>query len=198
MPTSTRRASTLPTAFSAQDLTDKAEWKLAVQEEIGWAPDAKRAIICLPSGMTDELGGETLRALLPGLLTLPVALLIRGKGDASYGKVFAELEKRFPHRVHIMADADAAKLLAASDMALFLTEPKAETLKQCLGYGCIPVGPASEALEDYNPNQESGTAFTFEGETAWHPFAALVRALETFRFPYDWRTIMREAVEVTE
>jgi glycogen synthase len=55
-----------------------------------------------------------------------------------------------------------------------------------------------DILEDYNPVQESGNAFIFTVENHWKCFASLVRALETFRFPYDWRTIQRHAMDTMD
>jgi glycogen synthase len=50
-------------------------------------------------------------------------------------------------------------------------------------------------LDNYNPVQESGNSFVFEKPTVWQCFASVARALETFKFPYDWRTIQRHAIE---
>jgi glycogen synthase len=90
-------------------------------------------------------------------------------------------------------------MLAASDMALFLTEPADHAeLAHCLSYGTVPVSVASQSLKNYDPNQEQGNAFLFEKTTVWQAFAAVVRALETFRFPFDWRTIQRHGMEQYE
>lgn len=184
--------------YDAKTLAEKVENKVALQEELGWSPEPKRAMICLPAGMTDALGGALLKDVLPGLLTLPIEIVILGKGSAAFGTLFTELAKAHPHRVAIVPNKEdwVAKMLAASDMALFLQSPESQPeLQMCMEYAVIPVALESKGLKNYDPNQETGTAFTFEKATPWHCFGAFVRALETFRFPFDWRTIQRHCME---
>jgi starch synthase len=178
-------------------LEEKAKQKAAIQRQLGWPEESKRAIVCLPLGMTDELGGRLLKEMLPGLLTLPVEILIRGKGTAAYGKLFTELAKTHSHRIAIIPNQDSAvrHMLQASDMALFLHAPEMSDVLPCLAAGAVPLCPAADMLEDYNPNQETGNAFTYAQENPWHAFAACVRSMETFRFPYDWRTIQLHGFE---
>lgn len=188
-------------SFSVQTLEYKVQNKTALQEELGWPEEPKRALVCIPAGVSEELGGKLLEEVLPGLLELPVQILILGKGPASYGKMLTTLAKEHSHRIAIIASDDKAirKMYAASDLALFLSNPAAmPELNHCLAYGCVPVAPSVSKLNDYNPNQESGEAFTFDKPTMWHTFAAMVRALETYKFPYDFKTIQRHCMELAE
>lgn len=58
---------------------------------------------------------------------------------------------------------------------------------------CVPVAPrSSKAAKDYNAVLESGNGFYFQPENKWEVFAALIRACETFQFPYDWENLLRE------
>lgn len=189
--------------YSVGSLEQKVANKTALQRELGWPPEPKRALLCLPAGMSDALGGDLLDAVLPGILTLPVELLILGKGPASYGTLFTKLATAYKHRIAIVPSGDTTerKMFAAADMALFLRDPtNLPELGNCLSYGVVPVAPETHALEDYNPIQESGNAFLYalpakNDLTAWHCFGTVVRALETFKFPFDWRTIQRHAME---
>ena len=131
-------------------------------------------------------------------MSLQIELLILGKGPQKYGEFFSKLASDQSHRVHIVAESDEAKrkMYAAADIALFLSDPnELPELKHALSYGAVPVSPASDLLDDYNAVQESGNAFLYEKETMWHAFAALVRAVETYKFPFDWRTIQRHCME---
>jgi starch synthase len=187
--------------YGPKSLEYKVQNKVALQEELGWTPEPKRPILCLPCGMSDALGGKLLKEVLPGLLTLPVEILILGKGSASYGTLFTELTKEQGHRVAIIQndEGEIRKMLAASDMALFLTDPtKQPELLHCMRYGVVPISASGTVLENYDQNQESGNAFVFDKPTAWHVFAAAVRAMETWRFPFDWRTIQRHCMESGE
>jgi starch synthase len=187
--------------YSARTVEHKAENKKKLQEDIGWIPEPKQPIICFPAGMTDALGGELMQQVLPGILELPVCILIRGRGSNKYGEIFTKLSKGQAHRVSIIPDDEAGlrTMLAGSDIAMYFSKPQdPEELETILRYGVIPVAPECDTLDNYNPVQESGNAFTYEETTAWQCFASLVRALETFKFPYDWRTIQRHAMEAVE
>ena len=183
-----------PAAF----LDQKVQSKTALQKEIGWPKEPKRAMVCLPAGMTDALGGKLFEETLPGILSMPVEMLVLGKGSANYGALFTKLTKEYGHRFHIVPDTEdaVAKMYAAADMAMFFSEELSEReLKVCLGSGVVPISLAHPLLEDYNAVQETGNAFTYESATKWHAFSALVRALETHKFPFDYKTIQRHCLE---
>ena len=88
--------------YSVKTLERKAVNKTALQEKLGWPAEPKRPMLCLPAGMSDALGGKLLTEILPGLLTLPVEILILGKGTNDYGALFTKLAKEEGHRVHIV------------------------------------------------------------------------------------------------
>ena len=184
--------------YSARTLENKVENKTSLQREIGWPMEPKMPILCLPSGMSEELGGTLFRQILPGLLALPVALLVLGKGATEYGELFTSLARERGHRIAILPTTEDGmrKMYAAADLALFLADPSgSEELNACLQYGVVPVAPEIKGLADYNPIQETGDSFLFAETNPWLAFAALVRALETFKFPFDWRTIARHGME---
>lgn len=189
--------------YSAKTLDQKVRNKTTLQKELGWPVEGRRAMVCLPMGMSEDLGGSVLKALLPGLLTQSVELLILGKGSKEYGAMFTELTKEHGHRIAILPAKEESihRMISASDIALFLSDtPKDAEIQACLQYGVVPVAPEGLSLENYDPVQERGTGFLYRHskdpmQTAWATFAALVRALETFKFPFDWRTIQRHCMD---
>lgn len=189
--------SKIPRKYSPRTIEHKVENKLALQDEIGWIAEPKQPLVCIMTGMTEALGGSLMEETILGMLELPIGLLIRGRGSQKYGALFTELASKYKHKVKILPDSDVTlrKMLAASDMTLFFSSPDIENREMALRYGVVPVSIESEGLEDYNPVQETGNAFLYEKPTRWQCFASLVRALETFKFPYDWRTIQRHAME---
>ena len=187
--------------FSVGTIDLKMHNKLSLQEELGWPREPKRALLCFPAGMSEKLGGNLLMDILPGLLAMPVEILVLGKGSPTFGSLFTKLSKEHSHRVAIISEKEESihKMYAAADMALFLSDPGGwQELEHCLKYGVVPVAPESPMLEDYNPVQETGNAFVAESLNKWHVFASLVRAIETYKFPFDWRTIQRHCMESVE
>lgn len=84
------------------------------------------------------------------------------------------------------------KLLEAADIALGFSFNDVEEM---LLHGTIPVSAKRPEVQDYNPNKESGNSFIYQQSNQWGVFAALVRAIETFKFPYDWKHIIRQGLE---
>jgi len=187
--------------YSARTVEHKMENKTALQEKLGWPAEPKQPLVCFPSGMTDALGGALMEQVIEGILTLPVSIVIRGRGPKKYGEFFTKIAKNAPHRIAILQDDELhlRLMLAGSDIAMFFDEGmEREELENALRYGAVPVSLPNAAIENYNPVQETGNAFLYEEANAWLCFGSLVRALETFKFPYDWRTIQRHAMEGME
>jgi glycogen synthase len=191
------KTSTSDASATQRSLDLKPHQKEMLQETVGFMPEPRRALLCLPSGMTDQLGGKLFEQILPGILTLPLQIVVLGKGSTAYGKLLSTYANAEPHRVAILKHtADASKLLlAGADMALFCAPEEEPEFHRALSLGAVPIAPVCPLLEDYNPNQERGNAFLYEECTPWHCFAAIVRALETYRFPFDWKTIQRHGLE---
>ena len=171
------------------------ENKLNFQRELGRAEEPKIPLLCVPGGMTEDMGGAEFEEVLPGILSLNCQMIVRGVGSEKYGSLFTELERNHSHRIKIIKDDDTLrrKIYAAADMSLFFA-PDGDELLNCLAYGTVPIAPAQEFLEDYNPAQESGNAFLAEPHTSWNWFASLVRGIETYKLPYDFRTIQKHAM----
>jgi starch synthase len=185
--------------YSVRTLESKIENKLSLQKELGWVSEAKIPLLCLSGGMTDEQGGEEFQEVLEGILSLNCQIIVRGIGSEKYGALFTKLEQEYSHRVKIIRDEDVLrrKMYAASDIGLFFAENEDE-LVNCLAYGAVPVGPKQSHLSDYNPVQEAGNAFIADPHNPWTWFTALVRATETYKLPYDWRTIQKQAMQTVK
>ncbi|MDP7069209.1 MAG: hypothetical protein QF815_01675 [Candidatus Peribacteraceae bacterium] len=184
--------------YTATSLEKKGKNKTVLQEELGWPAENKRPVVCLPAGMSEALGGSLLEQILPGLLSLDVQILILGKGSSQFGELFTKLSKDHPHRIAIIPNDEVSirKMFAAADVALYFSDPaKLSELPLGMSYGVVPVAPKTSALEDYNPVQEAGNGFLYNETDLWHCFAALVRAMETHKFPFDWRTIQKHCME---
>lgn len=176
---------------------EKSAAKAQLQEHLGWPVEPKRACVCIPTGLTEAEGGALFEQIMEGLLTLPVQVLILGKGSEHYGKLCTKFAKEKPHQVAIIPSDSASmqQMLRAADIALFCSPQAEEMYRNIFLCGIVPVAPAGKGIQNYNPNQESGCAFTYESSTAWHCFAAVVRAMETYKFPFDWKTIQRNGLE---
>lgn len=102
----------------------------------------------------------------------------------------------FPHVHYIPYSEENRKhVLGAADMMVAFPF---NDLEEALLNGTIPVCHECELANDYNPNSETGNSFVYGGAEAadhWKVFASLVRALETYKFPYDWKNIILSGLE---
>ena len=190
------------TSADTSVLSRKLISKSNLQKKLDWPVEGKHAVVCLPMGLTKVLGGEIFENVIDGLLTLPIEILILGKGSSSYGELVKELQEKNEHRIAIIPNDknEIAEMYLASDMAVFLSDPSDSVeLGLCLANGVVPITPETKMLEAYNPVQEKGNSFMYQKQDPWHCFAAIVRALETYIFPFDWKTIQKQCVKsVTE
>ena len=149
--------------------------------------------------MSETQGGEIFEQVIAGLLSLNCQIIVLGKGSQKYGSMLTQLEEENAHRIKIIKDNEdnRRKMYASADISLFFTEDVDE-LANCLAYGTIPVSTEQDCLKDFDPAQEAGNAFIAESSDPWAWFAALVRACETFKLPYDWKTIQKQAMEMVK
>lgn len=102
----------------------------------------------------------------------------------------------YPH-VHYVPYSEKSRkeLMQAADMMVITPS---NDLEEILLNGVVPIAHTRAGVTDYNPNSENGNSFIYgnmEDADHWKIFAALVRALETFKFPYDWQNIIVSCVE---
>ena len=140
------------------------------------------------------------RGLKPKVRTAILALVTAG-ADAAVVNQLREALAVLPV-VCMEIDHVSHDALLPADIALFATCNLAQShsIKHALNAGAVPVvsehiAPKNLA-EDYDPTTEQGNSFFATTENAWGIFAAAVRAVETFRFPYDWQGIVRNAMNV--
>lgn len=127
---------------------------------------------------------EKIKGILEGTASINMEVIVLSDSNID--------EFSIPHVIFMpYSRANRNDLLTASDMALVLPF---NDVDEFLLNGIIPVAGEKDGLKDYNPNYETGNSFTYKSDNSWGIFAALVRAMETFKFPFDWRNIVREGV----
>ena len=155
------------------------------------------------NGEKELLPREKLFELLGGLMVLNIKILVIDAEQPSDVNNLGELPEH--HQEHIIwynpkqdnsgrnsEGKEIDRLFLAADLAILFNSHH-ELIKLLMSYGVVPVGEErSPLLENYRPNEETGNAFLFNKKDLWSVFAATVRALETYKFPYDWNHIVRK------
>jgi starch synthase len=188
--------------YGVKTLEGKLKNKQLFLEAQGHPFNKKVPLLCITASLTDKNKIDVLESILPGMLEQPVQIVMLGIGSAKYQESLTKIAEKHPEKIIITEGSDEMrrKIYAASDMMIVpaLTEESMEEAKNALAYGTIPIMPYAEFAEDYSPVDEKGNAFIMMEPSAWSLFYAFGRAMENYRFPYDWKNIQLEAMEKSE
>ncbi|MBT6068608.1 hypothetical protein HOG48_02530 [Candidatus Peregrinibacteria bacterium] len=135
-----------------------------------------------------ELYHKELKRLTDGLTFLPVnfRILLHGKSTKNDHKI--------KNSYHV-DDKELDKFFTFAHMVLFLSEKTPKNMvKEAVAHDAVPIiCDSTSFLEDYDGPGEKGSCFKFKEPNSWSMYASIVRALENFGFPYDWKNIIKMA-----
>ncbi len=179
--------------YSKKTLQNKEKNKIAFCQDFELDYDRKRALLCLSFPLTDENEVEILKDVIEGILEQNVSLALLAIGSEKNQAFFSQLHERYPEKIAIIDNNETNKrrLYAAGDIFLNTSSNKAcqDEMKAAMQYGVVPLTPKLKDMSDYNGAKEEGNAFIYKEKSPWSFFASLIRALENFKFPYDWKAI---------
>jgi len=175
----------LPSHYDAAHLQTKAKLKREFLERLGIKIGARAPLVGVVSRLALQKGFELVFDMLPrALLERDFAFVALGSGEPRYESFFANLQQRFPGRVHFhrgYSDELAHWIEAASDLFLMpsLYEPCGLNQMYSLRYGTVPLvrrtGGLADTVAHYERSTRQGTGIVFAEFTP----AAFARALET-------------------
>ncbi|MDP4008759.1 MAG: hypothetical protein Q8P68_06230 [Candidatus Peregrinibacteria bacterium] len=93
---------------------------------------------------------------------------------------------------------EAEKFFTFAHMVLFSSKkPSKMLVKAAISNGAVPIVCGEvDYLKNYTGPTEAGNSFKFSEMNSWGMYAAVVRALENFGFPYDWKNIIKSAKDI--
>ncbi len=185
--------------YDIDSLDQKVANKLAFQKEANLATDPNVPLIGCISRLTSQKGFDILGEVIDGLMDLPLQLAILGTGDQYYHEMFTRVARRYPGKVAVFLTFNSAlaqKIYAGSDIFLMPSrfEPCGSNQMVAMRYGSVPVvrrtGGLADTVKDFDPRTGDGTGFTFDKYSGMMLFAAVVRALESYKHRDYWRKLM--------
>ena len=199
--------------IAAYDETDvmekKAENKAAFQERMGLRQEAQAPLFLWPSRIYDQKGPELLFAIAKRLVDqhgAQIALVANGEPDMErkFQKLALQSNGRISQRYFREDLSELGK--AGSDFVLMpsLYEPCGLPQMEGPRYGTLPVARLTGGLQDtvipLDIEHDTGLGFTFEEFKPEALEAAMLRAIEFHRLPYDKRKhtlerVMRESFD---
>ncbi len=193
----------IATQFDATSLDKRAENKAALQEQAHLPLRPEVPLLAMVSRLADQKGFDLLSQIIQPLLTQGIQLVVLGIGDQHYHEMFQNLAARYPEQVAIFLTFNteiAQHLYAGSDMFLMPSRFEPCGLSQLIAmrYGSVPivrsVGGLADTVQEYDPSTGEGNGFAFVNYDPWDLFAAIVRALELFRFKDIWRKLQQRGM----
>jgi starch synthase len=189
--------------FDAETLDKRAENKQSLQERAHFPVRPDVPLLAMISRLADAKGFDLIAQIAQPLLAQGVQLVVLGIGQQQYHELFQSLAARYPEQVAIFLTFNselAQAIYAGCDMFLMPSRFEPCGLGQLIAmrYGGVPVvrsvGGLADTVEEYDPNTGLGNGFTFTNYDPWEFFAALMRAVELYRFKDAWRVLQRRCM----
>ncbi len=191
------------TPFDIPTLAVRSENKIALQEQAHLPVRADVPLLAMISRLADQKGFDLIAQIIQPLLAQGVQFVVLGIGDQRYHELFQHLAAHYPEQVAIFLTFNtelAQRIYAGSDMFLMPSrfEPCGISQMIAMRYGSVPivrsVGGLADTVQEYNPHTGEGNGFTFTNYDSWELFAAIVRALEVYRFNDIWHTLQQRGM----
>lgn len=190
--------------YDAEDTTNKARCKGALQKELSLPLEPDAPLVVSVGRLVHQKGSDLLAEAMPRILRGGDAqIVVAGDGDpALVTKIEAALEKAHGRAVFARAASESLvhRMFAAADIALVPSrfEPCGLVQLYAQRYGALPVarntGGLADTVVDCDAKLETGTGFVFDEPTAEALVAATQRAMSAYvhpRWPALRRRVMR-------
>lgn len=190
--------------YTSGNISGKAACKLDLQREAGLPQNQGVPIVGAISRLADQKGFDLIESVIEPLLrNHDVQVIILGTGDQRYHERFNEIHARFPKRLKAFLTFNASlaqKIYAGSDMFLMPSrfEPCGLGQMIALRYGSIPIvratGGLADTVRDFDPTTGEGNGFSFKPYDSMALYAAIVRAIENYRYRNTWQQLTIRAM----
>src|SRR5438309_2261847 len=189
--------------YSSEAIERKTENKLALQKEAGLPEDPEIPLIGLISRLYDQKGLDLIANIMWGLMRLDLQIVVLGAGDGRYEEMFRASARDNAKKLSATIGFKpvlAQHIYAGSDMFLMPSRFEPCGLGQLISlrYGTIPIvratGGLADTITDWDPVRHTGNGFVFDAYDHWDLYAQVVRALENFRQPEQWRRLQANAM----
>jgi starch synthase len=186
--------------YSPENLAGKALCRADLLDAFGLdLVEDSTPVIGIVSRLVAQKGFDLVEQIAGRLSELNVAVVALGTGEPAYEKFFRDWAFWNKANVAVRIGYDNAlahKIEAGADMFLMpsLYEPCGLNQIYSLKYGTVPVvratGGLDDTIEEWNPQQGSGTGFKFKGLRAEGLWAAIERAMAAFENKKGWKRLM--------
>ena len=189
--------------YGQNSLTVKRDCKKALARSAGLREKSNTPLIGMISRLTSQKGFDLIEEIFDALMERDVQIVMLGAGEPRFENFFQAASSRYPGRVAVEIGFNeplAHHIEAGADIFLMPSHYEPCGLNQMfsLKYGTIPVvravGGLKDTVEDYDPENQTGTGFVFQEYEGKALLAAIDRGLAVFRDKQAWTALRRRAM----
>lgn len=189
--------------YSADDFSDKAKNKKALQELMGLPQKADVPLVGMVTRLVAHKGLDLVKTVLDELLFgTDVQFVVLGSGEWQYEQFFKEMAQKYPDKFALklgFIPSLSKKIYAGSDMFLMPSKSEPCGLSQMISlrYGSIPIVRETGGLRDsiHDSGDGEGNGFTFANYNAHEMLHAIHRAIEGYSNADGWNILVKRAME---
>ncbi len=185
--------------YTKKTIENKMQNKEEFCNEFGFKFNKKIPLIGITYALVKENNVQIIEDIINGLIEQNIQLVVTSIGSKKYQMLFTKIAEQNSKKIIIVDNSEEVrrKIYAAAD--LFLSSGNTvdcnQEAKTSMKYGVVPIITSQIFTEDYNPKTEKGNSFIFNEKSPWSLFASIIRATESFKFPYDWKNIQKNCME---
>jgi len=190
--------------FNTKTASTKRPANKAGLQKLLHLPASSNPLIGMVTRLTTQKGMDLIMEVIEQILSMDIQLGILGTGDWKYETALQEIAKRYSNKLSVVINFSediASKIYGGSDMFLMPSKFEPCGLSQMLAmrYGSVPIVRETGGLKDtvpaFNPEQKTGTGFTFKTYNAYDMLDAIRRAVSAFENKEEWGIIVENAME---
>jgi len=194
----------IPFHYGIQNIEEKYNNKLHFMKERGLKAGADTALVGMVSRLTEQKGIDLIMAVLDEIMQEGVCLMMLGNGDRKYEEFFLGAADRYPGKISVCLDHNAAlahQIYAASDFFLMPSkfEPCGISQMIAMRYGTLPIVRETGGLKDtvtpYDRNTGKGNGFSFTNYNAHDMLWAIRYAMSVYKDKVTLLSLMEAAME---
>ncbi|MBO7187144.1 MAG: glycogen synthase GlgA [Clostridia bacterium] len=187
--------------YSADDVSGKAECKLALQKLLGLPEKSDVPIVSMITRLVSHKGVDLVKQVIEQFMTEDVQFVVLGTGDASYEDYFKYVAGLYPNKCKavIAFNQDLSrKIYAGSDIFLMPSKMEPCGLSQMIAsrYGTVSVvretGGLNDSIKAYYDGQ--GNGFTFRDYNPYDMLYVLRSAVNTYKNSKVWANVVKNAM----
>ena len=189
--------------YSWENPKGKDENKKALQKENN-LPVTNVPLVALISRLSAQKGLDLIVEGISELMQLPLQLIVLGRGDYRYNRMFEQIGRKFPQKTGVHIDFDRAmakRVYAGADLFLMPSRYEPCGLGQMISlrYGTIPVvrktGGLADTVREFDPATGKGEGFVFEEYSSQEMIVALRRATDVYENKDVWEELIKNGMK---